>query len=450
MAALAAAAVTAAGLTACAGPSGGTGAEDDVAPAGTDAEASIIWYGWTPGPPATDNYIKAFNEMYPNIKVEWKQVDIDGYNAAVRPAIASDSSPDVYQMSAGSANGGAVIFGDSALDLTNDVKNLLGDDWRSKFSAVAIDTMTVNDRLVALAAGMVYAGNLWINQDIFDKYGLTAPTTLDEWKTVCATLESNGVGCFVQGVAQGAFDIDTLHAIAEQVEPGWFDKALTGQAKWTDEQWVQTLELWKRLFDEGIMQDGAAGLMQYPEVNNAFLAQEYAMVMMGTWYTMYVQPETMKQAMEAAGVADPVPFTITPIMLPDLVGKGNTGHLFADPDYANGVSAKSKNVAAAKAFTLWYSARPEGQQAIADSLNLLPVLSGVTPNWDNIELVNPEVQESAVKDLFEVAESSTSQRFGGISADMNDALVVTAQSVATGQATPQQAAETLQSTADSL
>jgi ABC-type glycerol-3-phosphate transport system substrate-binding protein len=443
-----AAAVAAVSLGACAGGSGGT--DEGVDAAGKDAEASIIWYGWTPGPPMTDDYIAAFNQDYPNIKVEWKQIDIDGYNAAVKPAIASDSSPDVYEMSAGSANGGAEIFGGSAVDLTSDVEALLGADWRDKLSTVGVDAMTVKDRLVAMSVGMVYSGTLWINQDLFDEYSLTPPTTYDEWKSVCKTFQDAGQGCFVQGANQGAFNIDTLHAISEQFEPGWFDKALAGEAKWTDQTWIDTMAAWKSLFDDGIMQPGAAGLMQYPEANNSFLAGDYAMVMMGTWYTINTQTEVMIANMEAAGVANPEPFAMVPIMLPDMAGKGNTGILFGDPDYANGVSLKSKNQAAAKSFALWLSAEENGQQAVADSLNLLPILNGITPNWDKIELVNPEAQEQTVKELFDKASQATSPRFGKISADMNDALVAASQSVATGEATPEQSAKTLQDTADSL
>ena len=33
----------------------------------------------------------------------------------------------------------------------------------------------------------------WYNKEIFDKYGLTAPKTMDEWLDVCKTLKDNGI-----------------------------------------------------------------------------------------------------------------------------------------------------------------------------------------------------------------------------------------------------------------
>jgi ABC-type glycerol-3-phosphate transport system substrate-binding protein len=440
-------------VTACSGgkdggDSSGDSGSDAVAPAGTDAEASIIWWGWTPGPPATDHYIEAFNAVYPNIKVEWKQLDIDGYNAAIAPALGTDTV-DVYEMSAGSANGGAEVYGVNAFDLTADVEAALGADWKDKLSPLGVDYMTVDGRLVSLSAGAVYAGNLWINEDLFNQYGLTPPKTYDEWKSVCATFKENGVGCFVQGANQGAFNIDTYHELVEQVSPGAFDKALAKEVAWTDDVFLQAMNNWKALFDDGIMQEGAAGLMQYPEANNLFLQQKYAMVMMGTWYTMNVQPEAMITAMESAGVSNPVPFTIAPIDFPDMVGKGNTGIMFGDADYGVGVSLKSKNAAASKAFALFLGTSEEGQQAVADSLNLIPALAGITPNWDNIELVN-DSQKQTVQDLFAHANEATSPRFGNINADMNDALMMALSNVATGTATPEKALAELQSQAESV
>ena len=86
--------------------------------------------GLDPGSPVNEEYIAAFNEDYPNINVTWHQTAIADYDAAVRPALATGSGLDVYQMSAGSANGGVAVFGTSAIDLTPAVEQALGPDWK--------------------------------------------------------------------------------------------------------------------------------------------------------------------------------------------------------------------------------------------------------------------------------------------------------------------------------
>ena len=421
---------------------GGSTAAGTVAP--KDLSGNVVWWGYTPGSPVNEQYIADFNKDYPNIKVTWKQTSIDDYDAAVRPALGNSSGLDVYQMSAGSANGGVAVFGGSAIDLTPAVEAALGSDWKSKLATTGVSALTVDGQLKALAAGAVFAGTIWINQDLFDKYGLTPPKTYDEWKNVCATFKKNNVGCFVQGANQGAFNIDTLHAIADNVSPGTFIKATRGEVPWTDPNLVKAFQLWKGLFTDGIMQDGALGQMQYPDANNAFMSQKYAMVMMGTWYSQYLIPNVMQSAMQAAGSTDK-PFTMIPINFPDIAGTGNTGSLFGDVDYGQGVSAKSSNQEAATAFAVWMGTSQAGQQAIADSLNLIPALKSVTPNWDNVKLVNPDKQQGPEKDLVQRASAVTDNpRFATINADMNQALMQALSTVAAGQATPEQATQTLQ------
>ena len=375
-----------------------------VASAFADEAAELVWWGWTPGSPVNESFIEAFNKTYPDIKVIWKQVSIDDYDATIKPALAYGEGVDIFECSAGSANGGIEVFASQALDLTDALKAALGDDYADKISETSLTTMTVNGELKALGVGTVYAGNLWINKDLFDKYGVAIPTDLESWKAAVKTFEDNGLIGFVQGAGQGAFNMDTFHAICDR----------------------------KSLFDEGIMQPGALGIQQYPEANNLFLSQKAAMVMMGSWYTMNTLPDTMKANMEAASSTD-APFTMIPINFPDLAGTGNVGYMFSDIDYATAVAASGKNTEAAIKFAVWLGASQEGQQLIADSLNVVPVLKSATPNWDAVQLVNPEAQNEAVKTYLKTAMGNADNpRFGEISADLNQAMMDVLAGVASG------------------
>ena len=409
----------------------------------TAAAEDIVWWGWTPGSPVNEEYIASFNELYPDINVTWKQVPIDDYDAAIKPALANGEGVDCFQCSAGSANGGVSIFGPMAEDMTPVLIEVLGEDYADKLSESSIKSMTVDGEIKALGVGTVYAGNLWINKDLFDKYEVTIPTNMEEWKAACETFKENGIIGFVQGAGQGAFNIDTFHAICDNVNPGEFTKALRGEAEWTDETFITAFNLWKSLFDEGIMQDGALGIQQYPEANNMFLSQQAAMVMMGSWYSMNTLPDTMRANMESASSTDD-PFTMIPINFPDIAGTGNVGYMFNDIDYATAVASSSANIEAATKFAVWLGASPEGQQIIADSLNVVPVLKSATPNWDEVQLVNPEEQNEAVKAYLENAMSNADNpRFGEISADLNQAMMDVLAGVASGTMSAEDAAQEL-------
>ena len=390
-----------------------------------------------------ESFIEAFNETYPDIHVTWKQVAINDYDATIKPALAYGEGVDLFQCSAGSANGGIAIFGGQAIDLRDALIEAVGEDYADKISEGSLTTMTVDGDLKALGVGTVYAGNLWINKDLFDKYNVEIPTDMESWKAAVKTFEDNGIIGFVQGAGQGAFNMDTFHAICDNVNPGQFTKACRGEVEWTDETFITAMNLWKSLFDEGIMQPGALGIQQYPEANNLFLSQQAAMVMMGSWYTMNTLPDTMRANMEAASSTDE-PFTMIPINFPDLAGTGNVGYMFNDIDYATAVAASGKNIEAATTFSVWLGATPEGQQLIADSLNVVPVLKSATPNWDEVKLVNPDAQNEAVKAYLENAMSNADNpRFGEISADLNQAMMDVLAGVASGMMSPEEGAEYL-------
>ena len=438
-AALTVAAISGVGLTACSGGSGGGSA-------GSATSGDVTWWGWTPQPNNATAYIKTFNEKYPKIHVIYKQVTIDGWNAALRPALASSSGPDVYDIAPGA---GMAEFAGSALDLTPAVKKALGADWKSKVAPIGVKGLTTSaGKLAAMSVGSTYAGTLWTNQDLFKKYNVQPPTTLAEWEQACSTFKAHGITCFVQGAGQVAFNQDTLQAIADSVQPGYWTKASTGAAKWTDPVMVKTLEIWKQLFTGGIMQSGALGTQQYPDASNQFLAQKAAMVMMGTWYMQYGTTAGLIPAVSAAGVGTPVPFPILPIAFPNVAGAGHQGGaMFGDSDYGLAVNAKSKHTAAATTFVTWLTTTTAGQQAIANALNDIPALNGVTPEWSAIKMPDSATQQPAIQALIKTAGTVTEPRLSTISANLQTAIGVASTTVAAGKATPEQAVQTLQQSA---
>ena len=424
-------------IAACSGGSSSSG--------GSATSGTVNWWGWTPGNAELAGiYIQAFNRAYPHIKVNYKVVTISDYTAALRPALVSGQGPDVFDIQPGAY---VTEFGSFAEDLTPMVKQALGDSWKSTVAPVGVSGLTRNGKLTSLSVGQVYAGNLWIDQDLFTQYGVTPPTTLDQWQRDCQVFQSHGVGCFVQGAAQEGFDQDTLQSIANSVQPGLWTMASRGSAKWSDPGIVQTLTIWKQLFTSKIMQSGAIGFQQYPDANNAFLTQKYAMIMMGTWYTQYGTQSAMQTAISAAGVSNARTFTALPVAFPDVAGKGNTSEMYGDADYGLAVYTRSKNRAAAETFVKWMTTSAAGQQVVADQLDDIPSLKGIEPNFNQIKFVDPSTQMQPVGDYLKNAGTVTEPREALLSADVQTAILAAASSVATGSATPQQAANTLQQAA---
>lgn len=429
-------------LTGCSGGgSQGTG--------GSSTSGTVRWWGWTPDDTEAQQQIAAFNKEYPKIKVVYKKIQDASYNAALRPALASSSGPDVYNVAAGGATGDIATFGANAVDLTDAMKKARGADWKKGLYPAGVTAFTQNGELKGAQVGRIASGFLWINQGLFDKYGLQAPKTLDEWKQVCQTFRSNGLGCFREGIGQPGFDIDTLHSIADSIEPGVFTDATEGKAKWTDPTLLKAWATFKSLDTDGILDNGATGIQQYPDVNNAFLSGKVPMVQMGTWYQQYSTKASLKAAVEAAGVpADTPEITMVPVPFPDVAGKGNTPSLFGDPDYGLAVNSRSKVTNAAKTFVSWFSTSTAAQQIVADHLTDYPALESVSTDWDSADLVDQAVQEPALKALGDRVNKVDQARQAKLPADMIQALVTANQSVVGGQASPKEAAETVQTAFD--
>ena len=440
--ALVAAGVTAASVVAACSGGGTTSGSGGSATSGT-----VNWWGWSPSAQAAQADIAAFNKVYPHIKVNYKLLPVTGVAQAMRPGLAAGAlGPDVFDVTPGPE---LTSWGVFAQDLTPAAEKALGPAWRSKLAAGGIHTLTTSTgKFAALSIGSIFAGTMWINQDLFTKYGLTPPTTLPQWVADCAVFKAHGVGCFVQGVASLGFSQDTLQEIADSVSPGTWTQATEGKTKWTNPVFVQTLTIWKSLFTDGVMEPGALAVQQYPDASNDFLTGKYAMIEMGTWYTPNATRSGLLDALSAAGVSNPKPFTAMPIPFPDMAGPGHQGgYYFGESDFGLAVNSKSRVKNAALTFVTWMTTTRAGQQLIADGLNDFPSLRGINPDWKSIELVDPSTQLPVISGLISQTSQVTEPREAPLNAQMQQAIQVAATTVAGGQATPAQAAATLQASA---
>lgn len=421
-------------------------ASEPEASEGSATSGQIDWWGWTPDVIVAQTWIEAFNEEYPDIEVTYKNFENQQYNAALRPALSSSAGPDVFDMALGGDVGEFPTFSDFALDLSADIESELGADWMDQYGASHDGLTTEDGKLAALEVGGVAGGFLWVNQDLFDEYDLAVPTTYDEWVSVCDTFAEDGVGCLALGAAGASgFSVETLRTIADKVEPGYWTRAILGEESWDDPVIVEAMTIFQRMKTDGILPADALALQQYPEANNAFLSQEAAMVQMGTWYAQYALAENAKVAMEGAGVSNPQPFTQIPVDFPDVTGGGNPPTLFGEIDYGMAVNARSDSPEAAKTFVLWLTANQAGAETVSNTIDLVPSLKSVQADWDNLDLVNPEVQTPALKELFTDAAAVTEPRNQFTTPAQLAALDFAVVSLLEGTAIPEEAAATVQS-----
>ncbi|MFV0252613.1 MAG: ABC transporter substrate-binding protein [Beutenbergiaceae bacterium] len=414
-------------LAACNGGSdGGDGGGGD---GGGDPESgSIVWWSWTPDTYVADAYIAAFNEEYPDISIEYTNYENVDYVPAMQTAMQTGQGPDIFALAPG-GNSGRPVLGPYAMDLSDIAEEAFGSGWQDNFATGYVDAMTYEDRVVGLPLGGVAAGVLWINKNLFDEHGVsTELNTYDDLKNACDTFAAAGVTCWTMGASdmQG-FVAETLRTIVNSYDPGFYQRAMTGETSWDDPALIAGLDMIRQMQADGIIAQDATSIRQYPEANNNFLSGSAAIVQMGTWYTQYAKIETMTASMEGAGVANPEPFVMMPIPSPDFAGDGNPSQLFGETDYGMAISAESADNAAAATFITWLTGTETGQQQVSNAIDLLPALKGVQPQWEDLGLVDPEVQIPVFSQLFEDAADPAETRNMNLTPETNNALVIAVQ-----------------------
>jgi len=418
-------------LAACGGGGGGGGSSEGPTGGSGSAKASgtVVWWGWTPDTPVAQKYIAEFNKTYPDITIKYTNYENADYAPTMSSAFQTGAGPDVFDVSAGGNVGGKQLWGDYAMDLTQVGEQALGADWKNKFATGYVDQLTYDNKVVALPLGGVAAGFFWINKNLFEKNGVsTELKTYDDLKAACDKFNGAGVQCFTMGTnSTDTFSTELLRTIMNSIDPSYYMKALHGDASWDDPVFVKAIDIMRKMQADGIISQDATSIKQYPEANNNFISQKAAIVQMGTWYAQYSAKASMTASMEGAGVSKPVPFTMMPMTSPDFAGQGQIPGLVGEADYGLAINAKAKNPEAAKTFITWLTTTKEGQQKVANAIDLVPALVGVQADWDNLGLVSPDIQIPAFKKLFSDAVATKESRNLYISAETGNAQVIAVQ-----------------------
>ncbi|MDR1431805.1 MAG: ABC transporter substrate-binding protein [Propionibacteriaceae bacterium] len=416
-------------LTACGGPAP-TSSEGG----GGDEQVTINYWGFAPKSTTADKYKEAFEDAHPNIKINFRVVEITDYPATLRPGLQSDSGPDVFPLAAGGAIAGAFLFEDAVEDLTPLAKATLGDDFADKFGGGYIEQLSSNGKLLASPFVGVTAQYFWYNKDLFDQHQLTPPTNYDEMKKVCDTFKAAGVQCFVGGFGGDLpFGGELMRTIANSIQPGYWEDAIKGKVSWESPVITESVDIMRKMQADGIIAEDAIAIQQYPEANNIFQSQKAAMIQMGSWYAQYDPKDVAAEAQKAAGVTDPVMFTQLTMPAPDLSGKGNMPQPLGEVDWGVAISKRSQHKAEAEEFVKFLTMTEEGQRFGCSVLEGVPTLKGVEPDWPNLNLSNPEQQEANIKQIISDSLTTTETRNRWIGPETAEAILQLVQGALTTQ-----------------
>ncbi len=198
-----------------------------------------------PAPRAVmEGLAERFGELNPDLNIELTIIDREAYKTQIRNFLSANP-PDVANWYAANRMRPYVEAG-----LFEDVSDLwagrIGDELASTKGALSVDGKQYGVPYTYYQWGVYY------RQDIFDKYGLKAPSTWEEELANCQVLLDNGVKCYTIGTkflwtAGGWFDYLNMRTNGFEFHM----KLASGEASWTSDEVRATFANWRKLVDMG-------------------------------------------------------------------------------------------------------------------------------------------------------------------------------------------------------
>ena len=194
----------------------------------------------------TENFINAFNSSHTDAYIDYVfQPDLD---RVLRTAVQAGAAPDILVTP---GPGFVLEYVNAGFPLVLDnYAALYG--WKDKLLGWAYDTGVLNGKLYALP--LTYESMIvFYNKTLFDKQGWKIPTNRAEFEAICEAAKKAGI----YPIAYGNNDwkpatehiitmINDMYAGADNVY-----KALTGEKKWTDPEFVDAMKLLNDWFQKG-------------------------------------------------------------------------------------------------------------------------------------------------------------------------------------------------------
>lgn len=251
---------------------------------GGSNNALTVWHQFSgQGSDAMGDVVDGYNKENPDAKFKGRSIANDEANTVVRTGLSSNKPPTVlqyegYQQTKDFAEAGQL------LDIT-DWWNEHKDSFTYGDSQAVKDACEVDGKTYCIPWNVDTSEQLFFNPDLVDEYGLTMPETIDDLKTMAATLKGTDVDALSLYAGDGwpaahwwylltiqRCGVDTITAAANQ-----------DGAAWDDECFLQSAQDLYDLGQAGVFPEGVGG-QDYNAMLQLFLSSKSVFMNTGTWF----------------------------------------------------------------------------------------------------------------------------------------------------------------------
>jgi ABC-type glycerol-3-phosphate transport system substrate-binding protein len=402
---------------------------------GDSGEKTVVKFQtWNPG---TEEYvgemIDKFEEEHPDIEVQHIYMPYTDHVEKLKVDLSAGDAADVFGVQTGAMY---KEFRDFEEDLTPYLVKEYGDDWASNYNEYAMSLLKGDDgEYYAVPLGLSYAGYVWANMKYFDKYDLELPTNYDELKAVCKTFRDNGEYPLVIGAKDSWINIDTWMNIAADINTEKLYSAIEGETPFTDEDLVQSFQIWQNCFTDGVFQDGALGVGMYTDSTDMYQKEgSVPMILNGSWSLgAYMDSDEQSQEVYNGEGAN------HKIFLMDWNNDGKIAPVEEAVDVSLAINNQSKVKDAAWTFVDWML--HEGADFLINGhLQYMPARNDMELNVEGLNENGAENLEYCVEQGKDNVGGYREMAY----AELKETIINELTELALGDVTPEEAAETIE------
>lgn len=402
---------------------------------GDSGEKTVVKFQtWNPGDEEyTHAMLEKFEEEHPDIQIDYTFMPYTDHVEKLKVDLSAGDAADVYGVQTGAMY---KEFRDFEEDLTPYMAEKYGDDWTSNFNEYAMSLLQGDDgEYYAVPLGLSYAGYVWANMSYFDKYNLELPTNYDELKEVCQTFRDNGEYPLVIGAKDSWINIDTWMNIAADINKDKLYSAIEGETPFTDEDLVQSFQIWQNCFTDGVFQDGALGVGMYTDSTDMYQKEgSIPMILNGSWALgAYMDSDEQSQEVYNSEGAN------HKIFLMDWNNDGKIAPVEEAVDVSLAINNQSKVKDAAWTFVDWMI--HEGADTLVnEQLQYMPARNDMELNVEGLNENGTENLEYCVEQGKNNVGGYREMAYAELKETISNELT----ELALGDVTPEEAADTIE------
>lgn len=402
---------------------------------GDSGEKTVVKFQtWNPGDEEyTHAMLEKFEEEHPDIQIDYTFMPYTDHVEKLKVDLSAGDAADVYGVQTGAMY---KEFRDFEEDLTPYLVKEYGDDWASNYNEYAMSLLKGDDgEYYAVPLGLSYAGYVWANMKYFDKYGLELPTNYDELKEVCKTFRDNGEYPLVIGAKDSWINIDTWMNIAADINTEKLYSAIEGETPFTDEDLVQSFQIWQNCFTDGVFQDGALGVGMYTDSTDMYQKEgSVPMILNGSWSLgAYMDSDEQSQGVYNGEGAN------HKIFLMDWNNDGKIAPVEEAVDVSLAINNQSKVKDAAWTFVDWMI--HEGADTLVNGqLQYMPARNDMELNVEGLNENGTENLEYCVEQGKNNVGGYREMAYAELKETISNELT----ELALGDVTPEEAADTIE------